>query len=69
MMDKKTLEFILQEYEKRSIYLSDELKGLDQIKMVAPETYRNMTNTIHGKIIENSLGIIFIQQELLKLIK
>ena len=69
MMDKKTLEFILQEYEKRSIYLSDELKGLDQIKMVAPETYRNMISTIQGKIIENNLGIIFIQQELLKLIK
>ena len=68
-MDKKTLNLILKEYEKRSIYLNDELKGLDQIKMVAPETYRNMVSTIQGKIIENSLGIIFIQQELLKLIK
>ena len=68
-MDKKTLNLILKEYEKRSIYLNDELKGLDDIKMVAPETYRNMVSTIQGKIIENSLGIIFIQQELLKLIK
>ena len=68
-MDKKTLEFVLKEYEKRTVYLNDELKGLDDIKMVAPETYRNMVSTIQGKIIENSLGIIFIQQELLKLIK
>ena len=68
-MDKKTLNLILKEYEKRSIYLNDELEGLDQIKMIAPETYRNMVSTIQGKIIENSLGIIFIQQELLKLIK
>ena len=68
-MDKKTLNLILKEHEKRTVYLNDELKGLDDIKMVAPETYRNMVSTIQGKIIENSLGIIFIQQELLKLIK